>query len=130
MMLPGFAARSSSAFATAPAMPRAPGVRTTSAPYASVSLTRSVPHRVRHDDDGPVAEHRRERGVVPMPGVAAGGLDHHAAGGQDALGLGSAYHIQRDAVLGAARRVGALKLGRQAAPRGKMCKTHQRRRSL
>ena len=66
-------------------------------------------HRLGHRQDQPVALHRADEGEAD-PGVARGRLDDDRARAEDPGCLGVLDHRQRDAVLDAAARVGALHL--------------------
>ena len=55
-------------------------------------------HRVRHGQDDAIAAGGAHHGQRDA-GIAAGGLDDGAAGGELARGLGSIDHGQRDAIL-------------------------------
>ena len=75
-------------------------------------------HGVRHDYHGPVAQRGGEGGEADA-GVAAGGLDYHAAGREGALRLGAAYHVERGAVLRAAGGIVPLELREHVQARGR-----------
>ena len=106
---PSICATSSSARAIAAFIPPSRGVSSSCGAVGGHQTPALERHRLRHDEDQPVAADRGDHRQADA-GVARGRLDDRAARPEDAAALGVLDHREADAVLDRAARVRPLGL--------------------